>query len=255
MCAYVITPAKNHTHTPSAWRTTGTYHYKACTTCGTFLEQEDHKGGKATCKEAGKCTVCGYAYQEVLATHIPGAAATETTAQTCTVCGYILQPAKNHTHELTHIPYVAPTCLATGTAEHYTCSGCSTLFADATGEQALEISVIIPQLTHEMAEDWHWDENAHWRCCKLCNTLLDETKMAHEMEDGKCTTCGYVIGSAIPEPEATVPETTQSVPATQKPAQNDQQKKNHWLPIVLIILACVAVAGTVAVVIWKKKKK
>ena len=260
VCAYVITPAKNHTHTPSAWRTTGTYHYKACTTCGTFLEQEDHKGGKATCKEAGKCSVCGYAYQEVLTTHIPGAAATETTAQTCTVCGYILQPAKNHTHDLTHVPYVAPTCLAAGTAEHYACSGCSTLFADATGEQALEISVIIPQLTHEMAEDWRWDENSHWRCCKLCNTLLDETKMAHEMEDGKCTTCGYGIGSVIPEPEATAPETTepeatQSVPATQKPAQNNQQKKSHWLPIVLIILACVAVAGTVTVVIWKKKKK
>ena len=53
-----------HTHTPSDWRTTGAYHYKACTICGEFLEQEDHRGGKATCNEKGKCSVCGYAYIE-----------------------------------------------------------------------------------------------------------------------------------------------------------------------------------------------
>jgi len=49
-------------HTPSDWRTTGAYHYKVCTTCGDFLEQEDHLGGKATCEDDGVCTVCGYAY-------------------------------------------------------------------------------------------------------------------------------------------------------------------------------------------------
>lgn len=60
-----------HTHTPSAWRTTGIYHYKACTTCGDFLEQEDHRGGVATCNEKGKCTVCGCAYIEENEDHVP----------------------------------------------------------------------------------------------------------------------------------------------------------------------------------------
>ena len=62
-----------HIHTPSQWRTTGIYHYTACTTCGDFLEQEDHKGGIATCTEKGKCTVCGYAYIEENENHIPDA--------------------------------------------------------------------------------------------------------------------------------------------------------------------------------------
>lgn len=56
--------AEEHTHTPSEWRTTGAYHYKACTECGDFLEQEDHTGGTATCTKGGKCTVCGYEYIE-----------------------------------------------------------------------------------------------------------------------------------------------------------------------------------------------
>lgn len=60
-------------HTPSGWRTTGAYHYKACTTCGEFLEQEDHKGGKATCVDKGKCTVCGYEYLETTEEHTPDA--------------------------------------------------------------------------------------------------------------------------------------------------------------------------------------
>lgn len=59
------------THTPSAWRTTGAYHYKACTTCGDFLEQEDHYGGTATCSKKGKCTVCGYEYIEENENHTP----------------------------------------------------------------------------------------------------------------------------------------------------------------------------------------
>ena len=54
--------AEEHTHTPSEWRTTGAYHYKACTECGDFLEQEDHTGGTATCTEKAKCEVCGEPY-------------------------------------------------------------------------------------------------------------------------------------------------------------------------------------------------
>lgn len=53
-----------HTHTPSQWRTTQVYHYLVCTACGEMLKEEDHTGGTATCAEAGKCTVCGYAYLE-----------------------------------------------------------------------------------------------------------------------------------------------------------------------------------------------
>lgn len=63
-----------HTHTPSQWRTTGAYHYTACTTCGDFLEQEDHTGGIANCTTNGKCSVCGYEYIEKNESHTPDTA-------------------------------------------------------------------------------------------------------------------------------------------------------------------------------------
>ena len=272
-----VTPT--HTHTPSPWRSTGAYHYKACTSCGDFLTSEDHKGGAATCTEKGTCSVCGYAYLEVTENHtpdtskwtacgnlyhahlcktcgahcdaqdhVPGPEATETTAQTCKDCGFILQPAKNHTHQLTHMPYVAPTCLATGTVEHYACSGCSTLFADAEGKQQIETSIIIPYLTHETADDWGMDETFHWRSCKLCKTLLDETKMQHDMTEGKCTTCNYVIGDRITDPGTTPAETTPEA------NHNTEQDNNAWIKILLVALVCFAAAITTTVIILKKKK-
>ena len=272
-----VTPS--HTHTPSSWRSTGAYHYKACTSCGDFLTSEDHVGGAATCTEEGTCSVCGYAYLEVTENHtpdtskwtacgnlyhahlcktcgahcdaqdhLPGPEATETTAQTCKDCGFILQPAKYHTHQLTHMPYVAPTCLATGTVEHYACSGCSTLFADAEGKQQMETSVIIPYLTHETSDDWGMDETFHWRSCKLCKTLLDETKMQHDMTEGKCTTCNYVIGDRVTNPETTPAETTP------EPGHNAEQSNNTWIKILLVALVCFAAAITATVIILKKKK-
>ena len=268
-----VTPS--HTHTPSSWRSTGAYHYKACTICGDFLTSEDHVGGAATCTAEGTCTVCGYAYLEITENHTPdtskwtacgnlyhahlcklcgahcdaqdhtpGPEATETTAQTCTVCGYVIQPAKNHIHELTHMPYVAATCLATGTIEHYACSSCSALFADKEGMKRLPegTNVIIPYLVHETSDDWGTDEEFHWRSCQLCQTVLDETKMVHEIKNGKCTSCGYGI-----EADVTAP--------TEEPAVETPQKKNDWLPILLVALVSFAAAITVTVIILKKKKK
>ena len=278
VCDFVLVPAKNHTHTPSDWRTTGAYHYKVCTGCGEMLDQEDHKGGSATCADPGLCSVCGYAYIDVHENHtpdndkwtacgnlyhahlcklcgahctpedhVPGPEATDTTAQVCTVCGYILQPAKNHTHQLTHVPYVAATCLTTGTMEHYACSGCSILFADAEATTALPAGTdaTIPCLTHEIADDWGTDGQYHWRCCKLCQTVLDETKMVHTAENGKCTTCGYEIGSQVTDSDCTMPT----------PSEESPSDKVDWMPILLVAAVSFAAAITATVIILKSKKK
>ena len=274
------TPA--HVHAPSEWRITGAYHYKACTTCGDFLTAGDHAGGASTCSEDGTCAVCGYDYLAVTENHTPdtdkwtacgnlyhahlckfcgahcdaedhnpGPKATETTAQACKDCGFILEPAKNHTHRLTHMPYVAATCLSTGTIEHYKCSGCSTLFSDAKGTKPLleGTSVIIPCLGHKTADDWNTDEEFHWRTCATCNQVLDETKMLHEAIDGECATCNYVIGSGKTNPGKT--------PSEKAPASYNNTKKNNnsWIKIILVALVCFAAAITTTVIILKKKKK
>lgn len=239
-----------HTHTPSAWRTTGAYHYKACTTCGDFLEQEDHKGGVATCNEKGKCTVCGYAYIETnenhtpdttkwvargemyhfhpckgcgahcdIADHIPGPAGTPGAAVVCRDCGYVITPAKNHEHKLTLVAEVEPTCTESGVNAYYTCSGCSEKFYDAQGAEKIadEEDLTIPPQGHHISNGWGFDEDTHWRICAWCKARMTETEMEHELQDGKCTTCEFE-GTA---PTQTAPVQTTD-PETTAPAQTTE---------------------------------
>lgn len=122
-----------HTHTPSEWRTTGAYHYKACTTCGEFLDQEDHTGGAATCTKGGECTVCGYEYIEPnghkwsptylyqtetghawicadckehseIIPHAAGPAGTPGAEVVCKDCGYVMSGKENTTPAATEAP-------------------------------------------------------------------------------------------------------------------------------------------------------
>lgn len=280
----VPTKADSHTHTPSGWRTTGAYHYKVCTTCGDFLDQEDHKGGVATCCEKGKCTVCGYAYIEenekhtpdtskwtacgnlyhahlckdcgahaITEDHKPGPAATETTAQKCTVCGYIIAPAKNHKHKLTKVAKVDATCTEAGNVEYYTCDGCSDFFSDKEAKTKLTNIVIAP-LGHKLSDDWKYDANNHWRVCSVCNEILAETQMTHEIENEKCTTCGY--GGTTLETNSNT-ESKSETQSNTSDIDNDNTDKNNcnnllWL---WIVLAIVIVAGGGFAFYWFVFKK
>ncbi len=238
-------------HTLSAWRTTGAYHYKVCTTCGEFLVQEDHKGGVATCAEKGVCTVCGYAYLETTEDHVPdtskwisrgeryhfhkcslcgahcdigdhnpGPDATETTPQTCKDCGYVMAPAKNHVHDLGKVPGIPATCTEGGNIEYYVCVGCMNCYTDAEGKNKHPETetVMLDPLGHSASEDFKFDEEYHWRTCTRCGIVLDETKMAHELIESMCTSCEYVSGTVLPEvtpeatPEATLEPTPEALP-------------------------------------------
>ena len=92
-------PVPDHTHSPSGWRTTGAYHYKVCTECGDFLEQEDHYGGKTTCLEGAKCDVCSYVYTQPNEEHTPDTKWTNCGtlyhAYLCTLCGAHCDPEEH----------------------------------------------------------------------------------------------------------------------------------------------------------------
>ena len=271
------TTEPQHTHSPSDWRTTGAYHYKSCSTCGEFLEQEDHKGGVATCKEKGKCTVCGYAYLTENETHNPdttqwtacgnlyhahlckdcgahcdaqehvaGPAGTPDTAVVCRDCGYILTPAKNHQHELTEVAKKDATCTEPGNVAYYTCSGCSELFADREAKTTITDTAVAP-LGHTLSEAWMYDAGNHWRICTVCNQILIETQLAHDMTGEKCATCGYDGTLPDTEPTDTAPDPTQP----QTPDQDDSG--SPWWVFLLIGLVVVVAAAIGALTLKKKK--
>ncbi|MBR2948845.1 MAG: SH3 domain-containing protein [Lachnospiraceae bacterium] len=251
----VITPPSEtpelpaHTHTPSDWRSTGAYHYKACTSCGDFLTAEDHLGGAATCAEEGTCTVCGYAYigshenhtpdttkwtacgnlyhahlckfcgahcdaQD----HTPGPEATETTPQQCTVCGYVIAQAVNHTHSLKKVEANTPTCTRIGNSACYVCVDCEQLFADSNGNTPLTDSILLPATGHTVANGFDYDEQSHWQVCLTCGEDLSDTKAPHEIVQGKCKLCGYVpdaADSSRAEENAAADTTTAAAPKIQ----------------------------------------
>ena len=284
-----------HTHTPSAWRTTGAYHYKACTTCGDFLEQEDHTGGVATCAAKGKCTVCGYEYIDVnenhtpdtskwvvrgdmyhyhacklcgahcdIGAHVAGPTGTPDEAVVCKDCGYIITPAKGHTHNLTKVAMVEPTCTKEGRIEYYACDGCSKLFEDEGGKTEIPAnrSLSLPALAHSLSSTWECDENFHWHSCTVCRNPDPESKTPHGMNQEKCTVCGYEAGATpvMPTQPATDPDrqAEQSTASTENIQQNDiRQEKATVGPLeaVLIGVVCFFVAITTTVIILKKRGK
>ena len=73
--------------------------------------QNDHTGGKATCKDKAKYEVCGAEYGEI--------------------------DAKNHT-DLKHIPAKAATKTTEGNIEYWYCSGCKKYYKDATATQEIK---------------------------------------------------------------------------------------------------------------------
>ena len=273
-------------HTPSGWRTTQIVHYKVCTSCGEFLEEQDHSGGTATCTELALCRVCGNSYGKLedhrwsptylyqnskghawicadckthsqVEPHSPGPAATETSPQICTECDYIITPAKNHTHHLKKVDGVPATCTQEGNIEHYICDGCADRFVDAAGTNKIPEStgVSIGALGHTVSDSWACDQEYHWRTCSVCSVQLDETKMLHEAAEGKCATCGYVTGSTdtIPSAPAQAPSDG-TTPDPQTPPGKEKPNAD-WAMAVMIGLVCFGASITATVIILKQKKK
>lgn len=219
-------PAVDH-KAEADWSYNGTHHYKKCIWCRTVCAgtTAKHTGGSATCQKKAECSACGAVYgqtgdvhrwqdgwgytsaeghaavcadcqaHDALKKHTPGAAATEKTPQLCEDCGYILASVKNHTHKLTEVKAEPPTCTQPGNIGYYTCSGCSQLFADAAGKNPLakDAELTVACKGHVAAEEWEWDDSFHWRSCTVCGERLDETKMSHEFEQDRCTSCGMTL--------------------------------------------------------------
>lgn len=288
--APVQTQPELHVHTPGELRSNIDEHYRYCTGCGEKVEQEKHKGGKATCVEMGRCTVCNYHYLPenedhtpdtkwtacaglyhaklcklcgahcTPEAHEPGPAATETSPQTCKVCGYILAPAKNHTHQLSKVEMVPATCLKEGVKEHYTCSGCSDKFRDAAGKDKIPESeaLELPALKHAYSGQWENDENEHWMVCGNCKERFEETRMDHDLQDGKCQLCGYTEGAEQTPTTGTEAPDADKEPTASKPADSQKEPARessyNWLIPVLIGVVAFAAAIVATVLILKKKE-
>ena len=183
----------------------------------------------------------------------------------CKDCGYIITPAKNHTHNLTKVAKKDATCIDPGNTEYYICDGCSDFFADSDGKTKITDTVIAP-LGHTVSENWNFDETNHWRTCTVCNTVLTETQMGHEITGEKCTTCGYDNTTPVTDPgkePGTEPESTNSAPSEAIPAGTQPQTQIPaapkeeafpWWGYAVIILGGITAGIGIALILIKRKK-
>lgn len=185
-----------------AWSSDASGHWHACSRC-------DAKDGEAA--------------------HTPDReAATETDPIKCSECDYIITAALGHTHSLTKVEAKAPTCTEDGNIEYYTCSGCSKLFADATGNVEITADKTVDKATGHTYE-WVIDKEA----------TATEKGSKHE----ECKVC-HDKKAAVEIPATGTPTDPQS------PQTGDNSMMGLW--IALLFVSGVGVVGTT---IYSRKKK
>lgn len=261
VCGGVYAEAQGHRWSPTFLHKVEEGHGWICADCHGISELYPHKGGTATCTQKATCTECGYSYGKTKP-HTPGAEATETEPQRCTVCNTILTPAKNHTHKLTEVKAVAPTCTEPGILGHFTCDGCAVRFLDKDGKNPLpdDTETELAPLGHQLSEEWYTDGQYHWRGCPVCMTVLEETRMLHDMADGVCLTCGYDGKNTNPSaptnsPEETTEATGEPTKGTENPPKNSQKKPGKvWIPVAIGGTATVGAAATATIMLRRRRR-
>lgn len=84
----------NHTDADNKWETDGTKHWHTCE-CGEVIDEENHKGGTATCHDLAVCEVCDTAYGALDEdNHVYDVV--EVKEPTCTEKGYTVHTCKYH---------------------------------------------------------------------------------------------------------------------------------------------------------------
>ena len=191
-----------------SWSSDASGHWHACSRC-------DAKDGEAT--------------------HTPDReAATETDPIKCSECDYIITAALGHTHSLTKVEAKAPTCTEDGNIEYYTCSGCSKLFADATGNVEITADKTVDKATGHTYK-WVIDKEA----------TATEKGSKHE----ECKVC-HDKKAAVEIPATGTPTDPTKPENPDSPQTGDNSMMGLW--IALLFVSGVGVVGTT---IYSRKKK
>ena len=190
------------------WSSDASGHWHACSRC-------DAKDGEAA--------------------HTPDReAATETDPIKCSECDYIITPALGHTHSLTKVEAKAPTCTEDGNIEYYTCSGCSKLFADATGNVEITADKTVDKATGHQYE-WVIDKEA----------TATEKGSKHE----ECKVC-HDKKAAVEIPATGTPTDPTKPENPDSPQTGDNSMMGLWIALLFV-----SGAGVVGTTVYGRKKK
>ena len=103
-------------------------------------------------------------------------------------------------HSLVLVPGKDATCTEPGSADHYECTVCKSLFADPDGLVGTsDEELAIPALGHDSSGEWQRNEKNHWKICPRCGVRIEEVQHSfslwHETGDDiwtrECTVCHW----------------------------------------------------------------
>lgn len=219
------TIAQSTTHTYSEWtKVSDTQHKHTCSVCSK-VETANHTWNagtvtkQATCKETGvktyTCTVCNATKTETIAkltTHTYGnwTKVNDTIHKhTCSVCSK--EETASHTWN-SGVVTKAATCKDSG-VKTFTCTTCNgtktetiakltTHSYDNACDTSCNICGLTRTIAHSYQNAWSKDKTNHWHECSVCKDKKDQAAHtpgaeATETTAQICTTCGYVIKSAL----------------------------------------------------------
>lgn len=213
-CGLMMMPRKAHTHKFSiVYSTDELEHWYACDGCEERKDVSPHRYDNSCDPD---CNLCGYVSEKE---HSYDSWKSDESGHwnSCSLCGFSTEPEN-------HIPVLE-------VAENgpQICSICG--FALASD----------PAHIHEPSNAWNSDEDSHWKLCECGEEMekefhrwdIDQENQEETMRH-ICTVCGLERTDTVPEADSGL-----SLP--------------WWIPLILAVLICGALALVVLLVVGKKK--
>ena len=171
---------------------------------------------------------------------------------------YTIGKCEYHTCKLTEIKEVAATCGKDGKKAYYHCSECEKNFEDAMASKEIENLDTWGILTAEHNWDTEWgysNKKGHAHSCLNEGCKEHDELQDHELENGKCTICGY--GKDKTEQGETEPteETEETAKGKRRKLRGDDESQGPDVVLIVIIaVAVVSIAGTTLAIILIRKR-
>ena len=281
-------------HSYSAWSSVnGTSHTRTCSICNQ-PETKNHAFTNAcdtSCNDCGytrttthnykttwssngsqhwhECSVCKD--KKDVASHTPGAPATETTPQKCTVCQHVLVAAAGHTHTY------GSTYSNDANGHWQICSSCNEKSATEAHVYAnncdknCDTCGYVRTVTHTYGDEFESDSNKHWHICDICNEASE--KVAHKYDSGcdtSCNDCGYtrtaehIFDTGVSSKKPTADKagektyTCSECGATKTSELEDYNSESNVVTLIIVGVASIVIGGVIGsvitAIICKKKK-
>lgn len=166
-----------------------------------------------------------------------------------------------HTCKLTEVKEVSPTCTKDGKKAYYHCSECEKDFEDAMARIPIENLGTWGVLKgeHNWDETWSYsNKKGHAHSCLNEGCKDHDELQDHELENGKCTICGY--GKEKTEKDETEPteETEDTAKSKRRTVSSDPENDTDTTPVIIIVAVVIAALATgvaITVLYFKRRKE